>query len=1754
MEIIKVSGKLTGKNTPQPLAGEFAGIVNISYHQEVMLDTQERSFSKASEVELTEVTPDTLLELEFEGGYKRWIRAQALTRQTLKTAKFLRVLTISLPEGMTTETLLQTLEQRQVSAPGLCQCADTSALTLQAVQGEVVLDNSKPTLVLLHGAFANTRGSFGALWESREGYNASVWLKRLFTPYAGQVFAFEHPTLSVSPVRNAVQLLRQLPANARLHLITHGRGGLLGELLCQGTLQRRAATTEAAYTDTQTIFSDKELRGFEDETQRGDAEDLRECARLLSEKNIRVERFVRVACPARGTALITEALENTLSVLFNALDVTRIGRLQDAAQYVRLALLGVLQSRQSVQAVPGLAAMMPTAPLIRLLNRPGVRVRDSALVVIAGNAKVSSVLGQLKPWVAECFAGEPNDFVVNTLSMYGGLERTSGKYFYPDQRDSSSHFGYFRDAQVLERVLHGLTHPEQDALLQYLPVQVLAPAIERSAQSAVDNTNVVYFVPGFMGSSLLVNERPVWLDMGELSWGEFTSLKITQAGVQAGEVLNVYRPLLNALAGTHRVETFTYDWRRSVLDAARDFGEKLKQALDEAQQAQRKLTVRLLAHSTGGMVLVALMSELPSLWKRLQEEADCRCVLLGTPLQGSVAAVQMVMGKHRLIRLLDLLDGKALEEKAFAAQFAAWPGLLEQLPESYLQEARWQTLLGDDFENWAARRLLPQAQQVRAQLRAVTLDTQRVLYVHGKAPLTPSAVVMDDVAPRFKAAGEGDGVTLYSSVNWRGQQWFMPVEHGCLATQPEHFPALLSLLTEGKSHQLDQVPPQTTAAGEQWLPTIEAELFPDEAELQAAALGYHTVMTQEEVRPQIEVRVMHGDLEYVAHPIVVGHYDGDGIVSTERVLDKCLGGRLSELMRLGQYPGQLKTSEVVLNPGKRPGGAVVVGLGEVGKLTPSYLIASVADALVYYALTVRSHLGNAATKSVTEVTPVHVTSLLIGTVAGGVSLADSIASILRAFGRANLVLEKTEQNARVRLGSLDFLELYEDRAVEAARLVRCMTTYPEFRRDFKASTLMGVLPGNRRRVMYRDGGSWWRRLQIETYDEGLKYTALTDRARAEMRLQATQRKFVDQFINKAVATSKADPELSKTLFELLLPTEIKEQAPQGENLVLVLDEETSAYPWELLHDRRSPESQPMSVRSGMLRQLVVEQPRRVRSTSKDMALVIGDPPVDAGFVQLDAAYQEANTITNLLGKWDFQVVSKIRKPSIEIVTALLAEDYRIVHLAGHGVYQYEPPGAPGKLVTGMVLGDGAFLTAAEITQMGCVPDFVFINCCHLAKMDFSPPAIHDAVTQNRSKLAASFAQQLIELGVKAVVAAGWAIDDAAAQVFSETCYNVLLRGETFGSAIVEARREAWRLHSNTNTWGAYQCYGDPEYRLRPLNNRDGHSAQQTDQWQFVAEVEAIAELQNLSNAADTSNADEYPLLQERLALLHKAIPADWLTHSLVLYALGRAYGKLDKYMEALEAYRVAIESPDSDYPLRLLEDKVNLQTSFALACALHPQTVLPSAWLEDAPTCEQLITHLLQDSKLSLAHLEKLGSSLERMEEEGKYYKRLAMIVTDDKRTQALREMEASYKRAHEFALEKTGQVAVYPLINWLTARMVRWRRENIKQLDRIEMKEWLDKAQEQADKAERRSPNFLTGIAVAECALLQYLLSARLEETVQLERIGSFYAEAIARGAAPRKSRYVSEHLTFVRLMLEGYLAENVVDSLHQMEGRLAV
>lgn len=1791
MESIKISGKLSGQDFPLKPAKAYADILTITCQQEVSVEAV-RSGGKA--VELKDVADDTLVELEFEGGYKRWVRAGELrsqaSPQTSRSAsnefmltpasfdqgkqrggvalvlKFLRLLNVD-PVGSASdalaELLVEKLETRKIPTPGVYRCASPDKLDLQPVTQAGDIDTSKPVLLFLHGTFSSTDGSFGELWESRQGYNAPAWLQRLFAPYGQQVLTLEHHTLTVSPVQNALQVLRLLPPHTRLHLISHSRGGLVGELLCQGVLKRRTRDSGGKFLDSDAIFSRDELKPFEPAVRESDLTGLQEIATLLQDKQIRVERFARVACPSRGTVLASEHLEDNLSLIFNVLNFIPAPRFQMLAEFVRMVLMATARKRTDPQELPGLEAMMPGSPLVRLLNRPDVQL-DSDITVIAGDMKASTLLGRLKEWATQRFFGEENDFVVNTAGMYGGAQRLQGMRFYLDQGDDSSHFGYFRKNEVRERLISALTHPDTDLRLR--PIAA-ATATSRSATTArpsrstkkPEQLSTVYFLPGFMGSKLQSSGTPVWLDMSALGWGDFSRLHIDSAGVEPCGVLDApYRALLDMLDDSHKLVEFDYDWRRSFTEAGRRLGEALATELDEAKAASRKLVVRLLAHSTGGLVALAMMSEAPAVWQRLREEADCRVVMLGTPLQGTYTAVQILRGQHRLLNLLNLLDGRLDEEESqrLAEQFARYPGLLEMLPAAWLQEQRWQEVLADGFYAWPARDLLADAYRVREQLRAVELDTQRLIYLHGKAALTPTDLLPYNGEWRFQASGGGDGVTLWVSLPAKLPVWFMPVEHGRMASHSEYFQTLQYLLDDGVSRQLEQQLPTTGKSGGEWLPAIRSELFPDENELLAAALGYHTRQTQEEVRPLVEVRVVHGNLEQVAHPVVVGHYEGDSILSAEALLDKRLNGKLSELQRMGLYPGLPGTSQVVLNPGRMPGGAVVVGLGEVGKLSTSTLTASFTRAMMDYAMKIREELERSPPQDLpegSECVPVHVASLLVGTVGGGsVTLADSITAILRALAHANQALDRTERGLHLRLQTIEFVELYEDRAVEAARLVQDFVLLPEFRNDFTVKSLMQTLPGKRRRVMYNEPPGWWRRIQVEANDSGLKYTTLTDKARAEMALQATQRKLVDQFISKAITSSADDPDTGKILFELLLPAPMKEQAPNAENLVLVLDDEASAYPWELLYNRLDHESQPLAVRFGLLRQLLVGQYRqRVVNPIERSALVIGDPPVSGDFVRLPAAKQEAENVANLLEAGGFaKVTREIGTDPQSILKALHTGDYRVMHLAGHGVYRYRPDKDGELEVSGMVLGDGLFLTAIEVEQMRKVPELVFINCCHLAQMDFMEAETQAAITHDRSKLAASLAQALIRMGVRAVIAAGWAIDDNAAKVFAENCYNALLQGHPFGIAVLMARQETWRQYPTGNTWGAYQCYGDPDYKL--LSRQPKGEDKNVDSWRFVAEVEVVAELQNLIHAADTAQPDDIEWLQGRLQQLHRAIPAEWLGKAEILYALGRAYGKLDLFAPALEAYDAALDSPQADYPVILLEDRVSLQTAWALAWS-QGRAEPPETRIATSPAA------MMVDAHKTLQLLDGLGNSLQRFEEVGKFWKRQALMVEGEARAEALQQMEQAYKRAHEFALKETHAVAGYPLINWLTCKVVRYLRGHVKQLDRQDLKHWLEQAQQCADSGDKGTGSFCSGITRAEYSLLHYIIGARLNEATQVQAVVAEYTRAVGRGAAPRQLRFVTEHLAFLREMLGEFQTEKpqlqpVVMAILEIEEKLSV
>ena len=175
--------------------------------------------------------------------------------------------------------------------------------------------------------------------------------------------------------------------------------------------------------------------------------------------------------------------------------------------------------------------------------------------------------------------------------------------------------------------------------------------------------------------------------------------------------------------------------------------------------------------------------------------------------------------------------------------------------------------------------------------------------------------------------------------------------------------------------------------------------------------------------------------------------------------------------------------------------------------------------------------------------------------------------------------------------------------------------------------------------VYQEPGGWWHRIQIlgEAVDgsseRALRFSAVTRRARNEVRLLTTQRALVDGFIRQAIQTTQHEEQLARTLFELLLPNEFKDASLDEDNVVLMVDDESAAYPWELLEDplegRGPDDRQPFSCRRGVLRQLEsLEFRENMQPSISKEALIVGDPA--SPFVELKGAQQEARTVARAL--------------------------------------------------------------------------------------------------------------------------------------------------------------------------------------------------------------------------------------------------------------------------------------------------------------------------------------------------------------------------------------------------------------------------------------------------------------------------------------------------------------------------------------------
>jgi tetratricopeptide (TPR) repeat protein len=647
---------------------------------------------------------------------------------------------------------------------------------------------------------------------------------------------------------------------------------------------------------------------------------------------------------------------------------------------------------------------------------------------------------------------------------------------------------------------------------------------------------------------------------------------------------------------------------------------------------------------------------------------------------------------------------------------------------------------------------------------------------------------------------------------------------------------------------------------------------------------------------------------------------------------------------------------------------------------------------------------------------------------------------------------------------------------------------------------------------------------------------------------AVQRSNIDHFVIQAVNNPNWDQHMAAAMYELMIPNRLKSFSRDTSDVVLVVDQESARYPWELIHDRRAGYERPMVTEIGMIRQLTTftfrEQVKDVRNRN---ILVVGDPKnTPDEFAPLPGAEREARLVTDTLNRHGFNVTEEICEDSGPIMTSLMSNDFRILHLAGHGVYRYQRhdrqqrdkvPKKPvaetvtdseeHDLITGMVLGDGVFLTAVEIGQMMEVPELVFINCCHLGIIGDSAEnkqKYKQTESYPRHAFAASVARELINMGVRAVVAAGWAVDDAAALTFAETFYERMLAGLPFGEAVRQARAETYELHGDrTNTWGAYQCYGDPAYVLV----KGDASVSPDEEPRFVDLEEAIVEINNLSEDARTASMRGTLALRDKLEAFYADIERAqpwWLDDAALNEALGRAYGEVDLFERAVDCYKTAQRSNKATASIRSVEQWANLQGRWAVR--LHEKG-------EDDKAVANIEASIGALRKLN----ELFGKSSERLSLLGSACKRLAQISIGPERDAALAEMFTYY----DSAWQKTPKDP-YPLINALVAQIIRYWLGGVAQRD-AELKGKFDTALKLATQRKEEHPNdFWAAVGLADAELAHHLLQEDLKK--HQVNLLKHYKDAWKHFGSPRELRSVIEHLEFIMMVLKSDHREAAHDS----------
>jgi len=269
--------------------------------------------------------------------------------------------------------------------------------------------------------------------------------------------------------------------------------------------------------------------------------------------------------------------------------------------------------------------------------------------------------------------------------------------------------------------------------------------------------------------------------------------------------------------------------------------------------------------------------------------------------------------------------------------------------------------------------------------------------------------------------------------------------------------------------------------------------------------------------------------------------------------------------------------------------------------------------------------------------------------------------------------------------------------------------------------------------------------------------------------------------------------IGQYLLEEYFPVKIAQKIknmPKDSTINLILNDEASVVPWELIHTGRNFLCLDHVI-GRKNTETIIRKPRGKRMIPM---LLVSDPTGD-----LPGAQIEANYILGKLRGSNIQVErfgSEIKKG--QYMELLESGKYDIIHYSGHSASSPEPGESYHWFMDGPLFG-------LEIEEMkGDMPFLVFSNSCESAGSSLS---LEDA---GNTSLAGSY----LKAGVSGCIAAIWAVNDQGSGEFASDFYRYLLFGNTVGVSMLNSRRNAFKRWGFLDLiWGSYIYFGDPKLKL-----------------------------------------------------------------------------------------------------------------------------------------------------------------------------------------------------------------------------------------------------------------------------------------------------------------------------------------------------